>query len=67
MSNIYLKVDLRFSKFKKFVFKAVFGELQHMQISLNFQTCHNLKIRSLVAENVCGFSDILILKEIMTF
>ena len=39
---------LRFSKFKKFVSRLVFGELQLTQISLNFQTsCCNLKIRDL--------------------
>ena len=43
MSNIYLKVTietfskLRFSGFKKFVTRSVFGELQLMQISL--QNC----------------------------
>ena len=39
----YLK--FRFSRFKKFVFTSVFGELQFSQISLNFQTSPcNLKI-----------------------
>ena len=54
MSNIYLKVTietfskLRFSGFKKFVTRSVFGELQLTQISLNFKTfCCNLKIRRL--------------------
>ena len=38
------------SKFKKFVSRSVFGELQLTQISLNFQTsCYNLKIRGLGA------------------
>ena len=52
MSNNYLKVTietiskLRFSGFKKFVTRSVFGELQLTQISLNFKTsCYNLKIR----------------------
>ena len=55
MSNIYLKVTITkkwgienfwFSKFKKFLSKSVFGELQLTQISLNFQiSCCNLKIR----------------------
>ena len=39
---------LRFSKFKKFAFRSVFGKLQPTQISLNLQTsCSNLKIRGL--------------------
>ena len=44
MSNIYLKVTietfskLRCSGFKNFITKSVFGELQLMQISLNFKT-----------------------------
>ena len=52
MSNICLKVTietfskLRFSGFKKFVSMSVFGE----QISLNFKTCCNLKIRGLGAK-----------------
>ena len=71
MSNIYLKVTfskLRFSKFKKFVSRLVFGQLQLTQISLNFKTsCCNLKIRS-GSKTVCGFSIIfVILKGIMTF
>ena len=43
---------LQFSGFKKFVTKFVsFGELQLMQISLNFKTsCCNLKIRRLAAK-----------------
>ena len=72
MSNIYLKVTietfskLRFSGFKKFVTRSVFGELQLMQISLSFKTSHcNLKIRGLGAK-MCGFSIILMLKGIMT-
>ena len=45
MSNIYFKVTietfskLRFSGFKKFVTRSVFGELQFTQILLNFKTC----------------------------
>ena len=65
MSNISLKVTnwekltfskLRFSKFKKFVSKSMFGELQHTQISLNFKTslC-NLKIRGLGAKLCMAF------------
>ena len=57
MSNIYLKVTtekkltfskLRFSKFKKFFTRSVFGELQLTRISLNFKTsCYSLEIRGL--------------------
>ena len=54
MSNIYLKVTietfskLRFPRFKKFVTRSVFGELQLTQISLNFKSfCCNLKTRGL--------------------
>ena len=57
MSNIFLKITietfskLRFSGFKKFVTRPVFGELQLTQISLNFKTsCCNFKIRSLGAK-----------------
>ena len=54
MSNIYLKLTieafskLRFSAFKTFVNRSVFGKLQLMQISLNFtnSSC-NIKIRRL--------------------
>ena len=62
MSNIYLKVTietfskLRFSGFKKFVTRSVFGELQLTQISLNFKTsCCNLKIRGLGAKLCVAF------------
>ena len=62
MSNIYLKVTietfskLRFSGFKKFVTESVFGELQHTQISLNFETsCCCLKIRGLEAKLCVAF------------
>ena len=75
-SNMYLKVTiekkvtyskLRCSKFKKFVFRVVFGELQLTQVSLNFQTsCYNLKTRGR-SKTVYGFSVILILKGIMRF
>ena len=61
MSNIYLNSSywekltfskLRFSKFKTFVFRSVFDELQLTQISLNFKTSWcNLKIRSLEKKN----------------
>ena len=57
MPNIYLKVTIetfskrRFSGFKEFVARSVFGELQLTQISLNFKTCcRNLKIRRLGAK-----------------
>ena len=57
MANIYLKVTtetfskLRFSGFKKFVTRSVFGELQFTKISLNFKTsCRKLKIRGLGAK-----------------
>ena len=79
MLNIYLKVTiekkgyrypkLQFSKFKKFVSRSVFGELQLTQILQNFQTSsHNLKIRSLGAKLCVAFLPIiLVLKGIMTF
>ena len=72
MSNVYLKFvivkkltfsKLRFSKFKKFVIRSVFGELQLTQISLNFETfCCSLKIRGL-GTKLC-VTIILILKGI---
>ena len=44
---------LRLSKFKKFVSRLVYGELQLTQISLNFQTSYcNLKVRGL-GEKLC--------------
>ena len=64
MSNIDLKVTIekpdvlkiRFSTFKKLVTRSVFGELQLMQISLNFKTsCCNLKIRDLEAKLCVAF------------
>ena len=62
MSSIYLKVTiatfskLRFSGFKKFVARSIFGELQLTQISLNFKTsCCNLKIRGLGAKMCVAF------------
>ena len=74
MSDIYLKDNieksfpkLRFSKFKKFVSRSVFGELQLTQISLNYKTpCCNLKIGS-GNQTVCGVSINLFLKGIMMF
>ena len=74
MSNIYLKVEkrkfskLRFSKFTKFIFRPVFGELQLTQIYLNFKSyCCNLKRRGLGAKNISDFLMILVLKGIKTF
>ena len=66
MSNIYLISSywgkltfpkLRFSKFKKFISKSVFGEPQLTQVSLNFKTsCCNLQIIGLRKNNVRLFS-----------
>ena len=71
MSNIYLKVTietfskLRFSGFKKFVTRLVFGELQLTQILLNFKnSCCNLKIRGLGAKLWVAF---LFWKELWRF
>ena len=63
MSNIYLKLPEkltfskpRFSKFKKFVTRSVFGELELTQISLNFKiSCCKLKIRVLGAKLCVAF------------
>ena len=65
MSSIYLKVAIekngmfskfRFSKFNEFVTRSAFGELQLMQIPLNFATsCCNLKIRGLVVKLCVAF------------
>ena len=56
-SNIYLKVTtetfskLRFSGFKKFVNRSVFGELQLTKMSLNIKTSNwNVQIRDLRAK-----------------
>ena len=67
MSDIYLrKTDVL--KFKKFMTRSVFGELQLTQISLNFKSsCCNLKIRGLGAKLCVTFPIIIILKGIMTF
>ena len=55
------------SKIEKFISRLGFGELQLTQISLNFQTfCCVLKIRDLGPKLSCC-SNILLLKEIMTF
>ena len=60
MSNIYLKATIekkrrsqnfQFSKFKKIIFRSVFGEIQLTQISSDFKTsCCNLNIGSLGAK-----------------
>ena len=64
--EVYSK--LRFSKFKKFVSRSIFGELQLMQISSNFQiSCCNLKIRGLRAKLCVAFLLFFILKGVMTF
>ena len=62
MSNIYLKATietfskLRFSGFKNFFPRSVFGELQLTQISLNFKnSCCNLKMRGLRAKQSVAF------------
>ena len=62
MSNIYSKVTvemfskLRFSGFKIFFTRSVFGELRLMQIALNFKNlCCNLKIRLLEAKLCIAF------------
>ena len=62
----YSKPEL--SKFKKFVSRSVFGELQLTQISFNFQTsCYNLKIRGLGANLCLAFLlSFFFLKGIMT-
>ena len=57
-----------FSKFKKFVTRSFFGELQLTQISLNFQaTCYNFKIRGLVAKLCVAFFLFLFWKELWHF
>ena len=59
---------LLFFKFKKFVSRSVFGRLQLMQISLNFQTsCRNLKIRSLAAKLCVVFLLFLFWKKLWRF
>ena len=59
ISNIYLNVTSEmFSKlsgFQKLVTRSVFVELQLTQISLNFKTCCNLKIRGLGAKLCVAF------------
>ena len=58
---------LRFSNFKKFVTRSVFGELRLTQISFNFQTsCCNVKIRGLGAR-LCRFCVIFKMKVIVKF
>ena len=49
-------LEILISKFKKFIARSVFGELQLTQISLNFQnSCCNLKIRGLVVKLCAAF------------
>ena len=73
MSNIYLKVEkrkfskLRFSKFTKFIFRPVFGELQLTQIYLNFKLLLQLKTQRSGSKNISDFLIILVLKGIKTF
>ena len=73
MSNIYIKVTkfmfskLPFSKFKKFVSRSDFGELQLMQISLNFQIfLLPYKNKKYGSKTVCGISIILVSKGFIT-
>ena len=48
---------LQFFKFKKFVSRSAFGELQLTHVSLNFQaSCCNLKIRGLETSVSVAFS-----------
>ena len=59
---------LRFSKFKKFISRPVFVELQVTQISLNFQTFFsNLKIRGLEAKICVACLLFLFWKELWRF
>ena len=59
---------LRFSKFKNFVAKWAYWELQLMQISLNFQiSCCNLKIRGLGARLWVTFPLFQFWKELWRF
>ena len=59
MSNFFLKVTvdvLKTLKFKEFISRSVFGELQLRQTSLNFKnSCCNLKIRGLEANLSVAF------------
>ena len=59
---------LRFSKFKKFVTRLIFGELQLTQMSLNPESsCCNLKNQRPGIKTVFDFTIILVLKVIMKF
>ena len=69
MLNIYLKVreavaysKCRFSKFKMFVSKSVFGEHQLTHISFNFLL--QFKYERYESKTVCCFSIVFILKGI---
>ena len=62
ISNIYIKVTIQKNwrsqsfDYLKFFSKIVFGELQLMQISLNFKTSYcNLKVRGLWAKLCVAF------------
>ena len=62
MLNIYLKVreavaysKCRFSKFKMFVSKSVFGEHQLTHISFNLTFCCNLNMRGMRAKLCVAF------------
>ena len=57
--------NLQFSKFTRFISRSVFGELQLMQISLNFEIyCCSLKIIGLVAKRRVDFLQFLFWKEL---
>ena len=58
----------RFSKFKKFVSRSVFGDFQLTQISLNFQNFYcNLKVRGLGVKLYVGFLLFLFCNELWRF
>ena len=71
MSIIYLKVTiekLRFSKFKRFVSRSVFGELHFNADIIEFYNfLLQLKNQRSGSKTVCRFFIILILEGIMTF
>ena len=60
-------LKLRFLSFKKLFYKSAFGELQLLQITLNFQTsCCNFKIKSW-RKTVFGFFITFIWRELWRF
>ena len=73
MSNIYLKVTtemfskLRFSRFKKFVTRSIFGSLTHTDIIEFGNSFLQLKNQRSGSKTMCDFSIILILKGVITF